>query len=199
MPLNPIPPELWNDVITWGGAFCARTDFRLSKLTKRPPSTQNFLSNEYFDLYLSIDTKNSHLYSILMPLQAAEWRRSKLKIFKPKKVKIENFELQKRYIPQNKAENIYNSVSAQKRKNFCKKKIFLKFFWFSRHARGPPEIFDVQFFKNFQKKIQKWLYWGLSNIERNKVMNFGEPSPNPMEMADHFRSSGHKVPPPQLE
>ena len=147
---NPIPPELWNDVITWGGAFCARTDFRLSKLTKRPPSTQNLLSNEYFDLYLSIDTKNSPLYSILMPLQAAEWRRSKLKIFKPKKVKIENFELQKRYIPQNKAENIYNSVSAQKRKNFCKKKIFLKFFWFSRHARGPPEIFDVQFFKNLK-------------------------------------------------
>ena len=27
-------------------------------------------------------------------------------------------------------------------------------------------------------------------------MNFGEPSPNPMEMADHFRSSGHKVPHP---
>ena len=130
--------ELWNDVITWGGAFCARTDFRLSKLTKIPPSTQNFLSNEYFDLYLSIDTKNSHLYSILMQLQAAEWRRSKLKIFKPKKVKIENFELQKRYIHQKRAENIYNSVSAKKRKNFCKKKYFLKFFWFSQHARGPP-------------------------------------------------------------
>ena len=76
----------------------------------------------------------------------------KIKNFQAKKVKIENFELQKRYIPQNKAENIYNSVSAQKRKNFCKKKYFLKFFWFSRHARGPPEIFDVQFFKNFQKK-----------------------------------------------
>ena len=120
----------------------------------------------------------------------------KIENFQAKKVEIENFELQKRYIPQNKAENIYNSVSAQKRNNFCKKKYFLKFFWISRHARGPPEIFDVQFFKNFQKKIQKWLYWGLSNIERNKVMNFGEPSPNPMEMADHFRSSGHKVPPP---
>mgnify|MGYP007086844717 CR=1 FL=1 len=131
-----------------------------------------------------------------MPLQAAEWRRSKLKIFKPKKVKIENFELQKRYIPQNKAENIYNSVSAQKRKNFCKKKYFLKIFWFSWHARGPPEIFDLQFFENFKNKSKKWLYWDLSNIERNKVMNFGEPSPNPMEMADHFRSSGHKVPPP---
>ena len=69
------------------------------------------------------------------------------------KVKIENFELQKRYIPQNKAENIYNSVSAQKRKIFMQKKYFLKFFWLLRHARGPPEIFDVQFFKNKNPKM----------------------------------------------
>ena len=75
-----------------------------------------------------------------------------MKNCKPKKVKLENFEQQKRYVPQNKAENIYNSVSTPKRKNFWKKKYFLKFFWFSRHARGPPEIFDVQLFKNFQKK-----------------------------------------------
>ena len=83
----------------------------------------------------------------------------------------------------------------KKERIFAKKNIFLKFFWFSRHARGLPEIFDVQFFENFKKKIQKWLYWDLSNIERNKVMNFGEPSPNPMERADHFWSSGHNVPP----
>ena len=47
---NHIPPELWNDVITWVGAIMARTDFRLSKVTKRPPSTQNLFPNKYFDL-----------------------------------------------------------------------------------------------------------------------------------------------------
>ena len=35
---------------TGGGAIMARTDFRLSKMTKRPVSAQNLLSNEYFDL-----------------------------------------------------------------------------------------------------------------------------------------------------
>ena len=59
-----------------------------------------------------------------------------------------------------------------------------------------PLKFSMFNFSKISKKNPKWLYWGLSNIERNKVMNFGEPSPNPMEMADHFRSSGHKVPPP---
>ena len=48
--LNPIPTGLWNDVTNWGGAIMARTDFRLSKMTKRPVSAQNLLSNEYFDL-----------------------------------------------------------------------------------------------------------------------------------------------------
>ena len=47
---NPIPTGLWNDVTNWGGGIMARTDFRLSKMTKRPVSAQNLLSNEYFDL-----------------------------------------------------------------------------------------------------------------------------------------------------
>ena len=36
--------------LSGGGAIMARTDFRLSKMTKRPVSAQNLLSNEYFDL-----------------------------------------------------------------------------------------------------------------------------------------------------
>ena len=64
------------------------------------------------------------------------------------------------------------------------------FFWLSRHARGPPKIFDVHFFENFKKKFQKWLLWDMSGIERNKVMNFGETSPNLVEMPDRFRLCG---------
>ena len=33
-----------------GGAIMARTDFRLSKVAKRPVSTQNLLSNRYFNV-----------------------------------------------------------------------------------------------------------------------------------------------------
>ena len=48
--INPIPGKLWNYVVGQGGAIMARTDFRLSKMTIRPVSGQNLLSNEYFDL-----------------------------------------------------------------------------------------------------------------------------------------------------
>ncbi len=36
-------------------------------------------------------------------------------------------------------------------------------------------------------KIQKWLLYDLSGIEFNKVMNFGEAIPIPLDMADGFK------------
>ena len=49
-------------------------------------------------------------------------------------MKFSNFELQKSYITQKKAENVYITDSARK------KEIFFNFFDFSRHAREPPKI-----------------------------------------------------------
>ena len=160
---------------------------------------QNLISDKYYDLWLSIDTKNSPLSGILLLLQAAELRRSKMKIFKQKKVKISNFELQKRYIPQKKAKNIYNSDSARKSVNFCKKNAFFSIFLIFATCSRTPWNFWRSFFWKFQKIFQKWLYWVLSNIERNKVMNFGEPSPNPVETADWFWSTWAIMAPPRLE
>ena len=78
-----------------------------------------------------------------------------MKFFKPKKVEISNFELQKCFIPQKKAENMYNADLARKSKISCKKMIFFRFFDFSQKARGPLKIFDVQFSETFKKKFQK--------------------------------------------
>ena len=88
---------------------------------QKPPTTLNLLPDKYFDLWLSIDTQTSPLCDILLRLRAAKWRWSKMKFFNPKKVEISNFELQKCYIPQKKAENIYNKDSARKSKISCKK------------------------------------------------------------------------------
>ena len=44
-----------------------------------------------------------------------------MKFFKPKKVEISNFELQKCFIPQKNAENMYNGDLARKSKISCKK------------------------------------------------------------------------------
>ena len=78
----------------------------------------------------------------------------------------------------------------------AKNQIFFRFFNFSPNARGPPKIFDVQFCEIFKNKFQKWLLWDLSGIERNKVKNFGEPSPIPLDTAEGFTVWGAIMAPP---
>ena len=141
--INPIPGGVWNIRYQAGGAIMTRIDLSRHRFTQRPPTTLNLFPDKYFDLWLSIDTKSSPLCGILLRLRAVKWRWSKMKIFKRKKVKISNFGLQKCYIPQKKAENIYNKDSARKSKISCKKNFFFRFFSFLPNARGPPKIFDA--------------------------------------------------------
>ena len=157
---------------------------------------QNLISDKYYDLWLSIDTKNSPLSGILLLLQAAELRRSKMKIFKQKKVKISNFELQKRYIPQKKAKNIYNSDSARKSVNFCKKNFFFQFFWFSRHARGPPEIFDVHFFESFKKNSKNGFTGSYQTLKGTKSWILVNLAQILWKRQTVFDRPGHNGPPP---
>ena len=72
-----------------------------------------------------------------------------------KKVEISNFELQERYIPQKKAKNMYNSDSARRSVNSCKKKIF--FFNFSdfRDMLEDPLKFSTFNFLKVSKKNSK--------------------------------------------
>ena len=48
--LNPIGGMLWNYVVGQGGAIMARVCKRRQKLPKRPSSTQNLISDKYYDL-----------------------------------------------------------------------------------------------------------------------------------------------------
>ena len=82
---------------------------------------------------------------------------------------------------------------------FFFKKKFFKIFPFFPNARGPLKNFDVQNFKVFGKKFQKQLYWVLANTTRNKVMNFGEPSPRSVDAANGFMVERVKKTPPQVE
>ena len=72
---------------------------------------------------------------------------------------------------------------------------FVKINWlleiFEFFSKGGPfddkivkKIFP--FFKNFKNKIEKWLLWDHSNMNRNKVMNFSGHSPYPVETAKLF-------------
>ena len=61
----------------------------------------------------------------------------KIDIFQAKKHQNFNFELQKSYIPQKKAENIYNTDSARKSKIFAKYLIFSDFQDMLEYPKNP--------------------------------------------------------------
>ena len=84
----------------------------------------NLILDDNIGLWLSKNTKNSPLSTILLMLGLEESRRLATKNFQGKKVKIKNFELYKCYIPQKKAENMYNSDSGRKSTISSKKKYF---------------------------------------------------------------------------
>ena len=72
---------------------------------------------------------------------------------------------------------MYNTNSKRKSMIFWKKKFFFWNFWFfskggTLWCRNRRKNF-FSFFKNFENNPQKWLSWDHSNINRNKVMNFG--------------------------
>ena len=85
---------------------------------------------------------------------------------------------------------MYNTNSKRKSMIFSKKKNFFNIFnFFSKGGtlwcRNRQKKF-FPFFKNFKNKTQKWLSWDHSNINRNKVMNFGGRSSYPAETARRF-------------
>ena len=100
------------------------------------PKAQKWLPSNFFDLWLSIDTKNSTLWAIVLAKLAVERPWWKMKIFMQKYVKIKIFLIHESCIHQKKAYNMYNTNSKRKSMIFCKKKIFLKFLIFFQ--RGDP-------------------------------------------------------------
>ena len=78
-----------------------------------------------------------------------------MEFFKPKKVEISKFELQKCYISQKKAENIYNKDSARKSRISCKKIDFFSIFQFFCLMLEDPLKFLLLNFPTLSKKISK--------------------------------------------
>ena len=150
----------------------ARIDLSRHIWAKRPPTSLNLVSDKYFDLWLSIDTKNNPLWGIFLRLWAVKWRRSKIKFFKPKKVEISNFELQMCNIPQKKAENMYNKDSARKSKISHKKnRFFCDFLIFHLMLEDPWKFLTFNFLK-FSKKNPKMACLGPVRYEKEQSQEF---------------------------
>ena len=109
----------------------------------------NLILDDNIGLWLSKNTKNSPLSTILLMLGLAESRRLVTKNFQGKKVKIKNFELYKCYIPQKKAENMYNSDSGRKSTISSKKSFFSDFFNFRVIIEAAKNFPTYNFSKKF--------------------------------------------------
>ena len=98
--------------------------------------------------------------------------------FYSKKVKIEKIELQACYVPQMKAENMYNSYSGIKNRIFKEKKFFFEIFDFSKILKKLifVKIFEI-FWKNFKNGLPR-TFLILQGTKSPKISPFGAFSNN---------------------
>ena len=157
--LNPIPPGLWNDVVTWGGVFLTRSTFQPYNSVKSRANIQNLFPHKIFDIQTSFGTPIS-TFKVVCPAISVRQSRS-LPVYQD----IEN-QKNTKGSPLWNEKNFLSPILLKfflwdpltiRISNFgffSKKKIF-KIFPFFPNARGPPKNFDVQNFKFFGKKFQK--------------------------------------------
>ena len=82
-----------------------------------------------------------------------------------KKVKISNFELQKCFVPQKKAENMHNTDLARKVPFFTKNRFFFHFLIFHLRLEDPPKFLTFNF-PRFSKKNSKSDFSGTCQVWR---------------------------------
>ena len=85
--LNPILGGLWNYVTGQGEDIMAQMDSNHPKAISRHPNAQKWLQSNFFDVWLSIDTKNSTLWALVLANLAVKRPWRKMKIFTQKYVK----------------------------------------------------------------------------------------------------------------
>ena len=163
--LNPILPGLWKDVVTGGGALWPPWFFGFGA-TKSPKLN--------LGTFLGLKTTWEAILTIFRSLcLVARGRQISIDIIleKFKIFKILSFKgvMHLKW----KLRTCTIQIELEKVGFISKKTKNFKIFRFSPNARGPPKIFDVNFFQFFEKQTPKLAFWDLANMERNKVRKFG--------------------------
>ena len=164
--INPILPGLWKDVVTRGGAIMAPPWFFGFGATKSPKLN--------LGTFLGLKTTWEAILNIFRSLcLVARGRQISIDIIveKFKIFKILSFKgvMHLKW----KLRTCTIQIELEKVGFISKKTKNFKIFRFSPNARGPPKIFDVNFFQFFEKQTPKLAFWDLANMERNKVRKFG--------------------------
>ena len=156
MSLNPIPHGLWEiRCYMGGGHFVPASNLSLHNSTNLSHSHQNLISNKNFGLYLSIDTKNSPLNSVLLQQSVAKSRTLPLKKFQAQKSwNFKFWPTDVLYTSKESWEPVQFRFS-KKKYNFSQKKIFFSIFSIFASWSGLAENFWRQVFRSFQKRFKK--------------------------------------------
>jgi len=157
------------------GPLWPRMDSSHPEAVSRHSKAQKWLPSNFFDLWLSIDTKNSTLWAVVLanPAVKRPWR--KMKIFMQKYVKIENFWYMRVIYIKRKLRTCTIQIHKEKVWFFPKKNFFLIFSIF--FPKGGP--FYVEIVKNFFSVFQK--FW-----KQNPKMTFMGPFKHKQKQSHEF-------------
>ena len=136
------------------GHFVSRLILSPFDSANMPPSHQNLISNKNFGLYLSIDTKNSLLNSVLLSQSVAKSRTLPLKKFQAQNSWNYKFwPTDALYTSKESWEHVQFRFS-KKKYDFSHTQKFFSIFSIFVSWSGLAENFRCQLFRSFQKKIQ---------------------------------------------
>ena len=152
----------------------AQIGFRHSEAFRRKVKEQKLLASSSFDLQLSIDTKNTTLWTIVLALLAAERLRQKVKIFNQKRSKFEIFRYLRVIYLKRKLRTCTLLIQKEKVWFFAKEQLFLKFliFFFKGRTLWCQNCFFFKFFKNLKKRIPQMTLIGPLKHEKEESQEF---------------------------
>ena len=120
----------------------------------------------------------------------------KWKFSSKKKSKFQILSYRRDIYPKRKLRTSTIQIQPEKVWIFAKKIFFFQFFWFSRHARGPPEIFDVHFFESFKKNSKNGFTGSYQTLKGTKSWILVNLAQILWKWQTVFDRLGHNGPPP---
>ena len=166
---------VWNYVNPCGGAIMARMDSSHPEAVSRHPKAQKWLPSNFFDLWLSIDTKNSILWAVVLANPAVKYDGKKWKFSCKNMSNFKIFWYMRVIYIKRKLRTCTIQIQREKVWFFPKKKFFLIFSIF--FPKGGP--FYVEIVKNFFSVFQK--FW-----KQNPKMTFMGPFKHKQKQSHEF-------------
>ena len=123
--LNPIPRVVWNYVNPCGGAIMAQMDSSHSETVSRHSRAQNWSPSNSFDLWLSKDTKNSTLWTVVLTMLAVKRQRRKMKFYMQKSQNLKYLDTLELYTSKERLQHVQCKFK-KKKYDYSKKDNVLK-------------------------------------------------------------------------